>query len=80
MDDNLDWQGRPLPLEHPFSYEGWMRANFYDPIDPELAIPEEQRHFPSIYDIDGISKKIEEIGLGGHHLRRDRIQRTYCFQ
>jgi glucosamine-6-phosphate deaminase len=62
MDDNLDWQGRPLPLDHPFSYEGWMRKNFYDPIDPSLAIPEEQRHFPSIYDIDKISKEIEKLG------------------
>lgn len=62
MDDNLDWQGRPLPLDHMFSYEGWMRKNFYDPIDPNLAIPEEQRHFPSIYDIDGISNKIQELG------------------
>jgi len=62
MDDNLDWQGRPLPLDHPFSYEGWMRKNFYDPIDPQLAIPEEQRHFPSIYDIEGISKAISKLG------------------
>lgn len=62
MDDNLDWQGRPLPLDHAFSYEGWMRRNFYDPIDPELAIPEEQRHFPSVYDIDGISKEISNLG------------------
>ena len=62
MDDNLDWQGRHLPLDHPFSYEGWMRKNFYDPIDPSLAIPENQRHFPSIYDIEGISRGIEELG------------------
>lgn len=62
MDENLDWQGRPLPLEHPFSYEGWMRKNFYDPIDPSLAIPENQRHFPSIYEIDGISNEIQKLG------------------
>jgi glucosamine-6-phosphate deaminase len=62
MDDCLDWQGRPLPLDHPFSYEGWMRRNFYAPIDPEFAIPEEQRHFPSVYDLDQISKKISEVG------------------
>lgn len=62
MDDNLDWQGRPLPLDHHFSYEGWMRRNFYDPVDPQLAIPETQRHFPSVYDIDGISRAIEAVG------------------
>ena len=63
MDDNLDWQGRHLPLNHPFSYEGWMRKNFYDPVDVELNIPEEQRHFPSIYAIDEISQAIEELGF-----------------
>jgi glucosamine-6-phosphate deaminase len=62
MDDCLDWQGRPLSLDHPFSYEGWMRRNFYDPIDPELAVPEEQRHFPNVYELDVISKKIKEVG------------------
>ena len=63
MDDTLDWQGRHLPLEHKFSFQGWMQKNFYDPIDEELSIPEEQRHFPSVYDLDGISRAIEEIGL-----------------
>lgn len=63
MDDNLDWQGRHLPLNHPFSYEGWMRKNFYDPVEVELTIPEEQRHFPSIYAIDEISQAIEELGF-----------------
>jgi glucosamine-6-phosphate deaminase len=63
MDDNLDWQGRPLPLDHMFSYEGWMRKNFYDPVDPDLSIPEEQRYFPTIFDIDKISKGIEKLGF-----------------
>lgn len=62
MDDMLDWQGRHLPLEHPFCYEGWMKRNFYAPMDPDLAIPESQRHFPSIYDLEGISKAIEAVG------------------
>jgi glucosamine-6-phosphate deaminase len=62
MDDCLDWQCRPLPLEHPFSYEGWMRRNFYGGIDPDLNVPEQQRHFPSVYDLDGISRAIEVLG------------------
>jgi glucosamine-6-phosphate deaminase len=62
MDDFLDWQGRPLALDNPFSYEGWMRSNFYSPIDPELAVPEIQRHFPSIYHIDEISQAIASVG------------------
>jgi glucosamine-6-phosphate deaminase len=63
MDDCLDWQSRPLPLEHIFSYEGWMRRNFYAPVDPELAVPEPNRHFPRIDRLDEMSEKI--AGLGG---------------
>jgi glucosamine-6-phosphate deaminase len=62
MDDSLDWQARPLPLDHPFSYEGWMRRQFYDPIDPELNVPEGQRHFPNVYDLDSLSRGIEKVG------------------
>ncbi len=62
MDDCLDWEGRHLPLEHPFSYQGWMRRHFYGPIDPDLNVPESQRHFPSIYDLDGISEAIQAVG------------------
>jgi glucosamine-6-phosphate deaminase len=62
MDDGLDWEGRPLPLEHPFSYQGWMRRNFYTPMDPALAVPEEQRHFPNVYDLDALSRGIEAVG------------------
>jgi glucosamine-6-phosphate deaminase len=62
MDDFLDWESRHLPLDHPFCYQGWMLRNFYAPIDPELAIPEAQRHFPSIHDIDGVSQAIEAVG------------------
>lgn len=62
MDDSLDWQARPLPLDHAFSYEGWMRRNFYDPIDPALGVPEGQRHFPSVYDLDRVSNAIQTVG------------------
>jgi glucosamine-6-phosphate deaminase len=62
MDEGLDWEGRPLPLEHPFCYQGWMRRNFYAPMDPELAVPEEQRHFPDVYDLDSLSRGIAAVG------------------
>lgn len=62
MDDFLDWQGRPLPIDDSFSYTGWMRRFFYDPIDPYLVVPETQRHFPSVYAIDVISEEIEKVG------------------
>ena len=62
MDDFLDWQGRSLPLNHPFNFEGWMRRNFYELLDAGLTIPEEQRHFPNVNKIDEISEKISEVG------------------
>jgi glucosamine-6-phosphate deaminase len=62
MDDYLDWQGRPLPLEHPLSFEGYMRREVFDKLDPELRIPEEQIHFPDPLNLDHISRQIEEVG------------------
>jgi glucosamine-6-phosphate deaminase len=62
MDEGLDWQGRHLPLDHKFSFEGWMRQNFYGPLDEELNVPENQRFFPSVYDLDRLSRGIEAVG------------------
>ncbi|HZS86472.1 MAG TPA: glucosamine-6-phosphate isomerase [Chloroflexota bacterium] len=62
MDNCLDWEGRPIPLDHPFNYEGWMLRHFYAPIDPELSVPESQRHFPDVYDIDAVSRAIQAAG------------------
>ncbi|MBE3599319.1 MAG: hypothetical protein IMX02_11210 [Limnochordaceae bacterium] len=62
MDEHLDWQGRPYPLESPWSFEGWWRRHFYDVVDPELNVPESQRHFPSPYDLDGMARAIDAAG------------------
>ena len=43
MDECLDWQGHELPRSHPYSFRGFMEQHFYGPIDPELAVPEENR-------------------------------------
>lgn len=62
MDEYLDWQGRPLPLDHPLSFEGYMRRTLFDQLDPELRIPEEQIHFPDPLNLDRISQRIAEAG------------------
>jgi glucosamine-6-phosphate deaminase len=62
MDNFLDWQGRPLPENHPFDLEGWMCRNFYEPVSLELAVPKEQRHFPNVYKIEEISERIAQAG------------------
>lgn len=62
MDDYLDWQGRPLRLDHPLSFEGYMRRTVYDRLDPALRIPEAQIHFPDPRHLDRISERIAEVG------------------
>lgn len=62
MDDHLDWQGRHLPQDHPYSYEGWMNRNLYDPIDSSINVPEEQRHFPNIAKLDAMADAINQVG------------------
>jgi glucosamine-6-phosphate deaminase len=42
MDAFLDWQGRPIALDHPLSFEGFMRRELFARIDPELAVRDEQ--------------------------------------
>jgi len=58
MDECLDWQGRELPRGHPCSFRGFMERHFYDPVDPELAVPEEQRHWLTPHNMDEIREKI----------------------
>lgn len=62
MDENLDWEGRPVPPEHPFSFRGFCQRHLYDLIDPELRPLPEQIIYPSVYDIDGFSRKLEDVG------------------
>lgn len=61
MDEYLDWQGRPIPENHPLSFIGFMKG-FFESIDKELTIPKEQMLFPNIYHIDEISSIIEKLG------------------
>jgi glucosamine-6-phosphate deaminase len=62
MDEYLDWQGRPLPLKHPLSFEGYMRRTVFGQLEPQLRIPEHQIHFPDAMDLDGISQRIADAG------------------
>ncbi len=63
MDDFLDWQGRPFPVANTYeSLEGTMNACFYGRIDKELNVPEEQRIWPRIHDLDYADRKCEELG------------------
>ena len=43
MDECLDWQGRELPRNHPYSFRGFMEQHFYGPVEPSLRTPEPNR-------------------------------------
>jgi glucosamine-6-phosphate deaminase len=58
MDEFLDWQGRPVPIDHPLSFEGFMRRELFAHVD----IPPEQCFFPHPFRIDEISERIRESG------------------
>jgi len=62
MDEWLDWQGRPLAVDHPFSLRGYANRFLYNLIDPALLPPSDQIVFPDPYHLDYFSDKIVEAG------------------
>jgi glucosamine-6-phosphate deaminase len=62
MDEFLDWQGRPIPLTHPLSFEGFLRRELHGRIDAELRIPESQHYVPHPFRIGEISERMEALG------------------
>jgi glucosamine-6-phosphate deaminase len=69
MDECLDWEGKPLPRSHPYSFRGFMERHFYDPVDPELAVPDAARHWPepgNLADIsDQLARRPADLVYGG---------------
>lgn len=55
MDECLDWEARPLPRNHPYSFRGFMEREFYGPIDAALTVPDGQRHWPEPATVEAIS-------------------------
>lgn len=63
MDEFLDWQGRPYPVEDTYeSLEGTMNACFYGRINDDLNVPINQRIWPRINDIDYVDNLCNEMG------------------
>jgi len=69
MDECLDWQGRPLPRNHPYNFRTFMERRFYGGIRPELSVPEGQRFWllPSTVERvrDAIAEAEVDLTLGG---------------
>lgn len=62
MDEFLDWEGRPLPLDHPLSFEGFMRRQVFGKLDPELRPGADHMYFPDPFNPDEISRQIVAAG------------------
>ncbi len=62
MDNWLDWQARPLPLDHPFNLEGYFRREFLALIDDDLRPGDENVIFPSPFELDRPSAEIARRG------------------
>jgi glucosamine-6-phosphate deaminase len=58
MDECLDWQGRELPRRHPYCFRGEMERLFYGLVDPELAVPEENRNWLSPATLEQVRERI----------------------
>jgi len=62
MDEFLDWQGRPLPVEHPLSFTGFLRRELFHHIEPDLAMPPDHHVAPHPFRIDEFSERLAEVG------------------
>ncbi len=60
MDECLDWQGCELPRNHPYSFRGFMEKHFYQPINCDLSVPKENRHWLNGNNMQEIKEKIQE--------------------
>lgn len=62
MDEFLDWEGRPIPAEHPLSFRGFLERELFGRLDESLRPPPSQRFYPHPFRIDEISEAIAKVG------------------
>lgn len=69
MDECLDWQGRPLPANHPYNFCTFMEKHFYGGIKTELQVPEAQKFWLLPSAVDHVRESIDaapiDITVGG---------------
>jgi glucosamine-6-phosphate deaminase len=63
MDECLDWQGQELPRSHPYSFRGEMERLFYQPVDPALAVPQDQRMWLNARSVERIRGEIGAVPI-----------------
>ena len=63
MDECLDWQGRELSRNHPYSFRGVMESVFYNPVDEELSVPQANRFWLKPDNLDDVAEKINQAPI-----------------
>ena len=76
MDEYMTTPTDVIDVSDPMCFEGRMKRDFYDRVDPELVMPESQRHFPkpgkeAEYDamieaLGGVDLCLGGLGINGH--------------
>lgn len=76
MDEYLTAPDTVIAHEHPMSFFGRMKREFYDRVKPALVMPESQRHFPApgheaeydaqIAALGGVDLCLGGLGINGH--------------
>ena len=76
MDEYLMSRTQRIDDDDPMSFHGRMKREFYDRVDPELVMPESQRHFPEpgreaqydrmLEDLGGADMCFGGLGINGH--------------
>jgi len=62
MDEWLTWDCRPLPKEHPFNLQSYIRRNLFGLIDPALAPEEENMIFLDPMDMGKVDRFLDGHG------------------
>lgn len=62
MDEYADENGKTAPKSWKGGFQYWMYHDLFDRIKPELRMPEDQIHFPTIDTVDDYSKMLEDSG------------------
>lgn len=76
MDEYMMTPETPIDYNHPMSFHFRMETEFYSRVNPELVMPESQRHFPEpgkekefdelIEKLGGVDLCLGGLGINGH--------------
>ena len=62
MDEYADENGNTAPRDWKGSFQYWMWHDLFGRLEPELAIPESQIHFPSTENVNDYSQMLDDLG------------------